>query len=124
MKLLLTLATAAVCHVTASRSPLRQLSTQDVQALLAEWELDAAYGESFLSDQVDGVALSHMSADDLSAYPKAKSFHARKLLDHRDSLVETLSVSVPSSKPHRRHLGSASGSGIAIDSVSDMKYSF
>ena len=121
MKLLLTttLAAAAVFRATASNSPLRQLSTQDVQALLAEWRLDAAYGESFLADQVDGVALFHMSADDLSAYPQAKSFHARKLLDRRDSLVESLAASVPAQP--RRRLSTTSSSGIAIDSVrSDM----
>ena len=53
------------------------LSTEDVQTLLKEWNLDHALGAEFSSQHVDGFMLAHISTDtvDRTAYPNAQPFH-------------------------------------------------
>ena len=117
MKFLLTgLALAANC--VSAHGPLHSLSSADVQNLLTEWRLDRVYGDNFVEDQVDGAALSHMIADELSgvAYPRAKPFHARKLIEFRDTLAKSLSPSQKVNSPRRLSTGPA-GSGITIARV-------
>ena len=87
-------ATASVIAVPSSAEvvvgSLDSLPVEGVQSLLAQWNLDAAFGEAFVADRVDGKTLQFLQVEDLQHdkhYPDARHFHARRLIAERDALV-------------------------------------
>lgn len=119
------LGTAAVAATVVSSSladtskcpeaGLAQLSVEDVQSLLADWNLDEALGTEFLDQKVDGFKLKLLSrpgAVDPARYTKAQPFDWLALREH---IVDCEGTPTLPPAANRRQLGTtASANSVGL----------